>query len=204
MLDFDQRVDAGVAVMGGIYRRYCDDIMVVVPPEQHAEAEALVHQEIQRVRLRINDDKTDRVLFPIGRGQAVPRVPEGSRFGNFIQYLGFTYDGVRILIRPSSLSKFYSKMRDGVSLAKQTRRKYNKIEIRKGLPPSPLRKRKLYIQYSYLITRRRCAAIGKREGKGNFLIYARDAAHVLGAPEIKKQVRRHWSKLRAEIRKEEY
>jgi hypothetical protein len=92
-------------------------------------------------------------------------------------------------------------MRAGVSLAKQTQRKYNKREFSKGQPLSPLRTRKIFIQYSYLISRRTRLPGRDKKAQGNFLTYAYNAARKLDAPEIKRQVRNHWSKIQEEIKK---
>jgi hypothetical protein len=90
MLDFDLIVETAVKSIGGLYRRYCDDIMVIVPPEHEERLRNLVHQEIQRVRLTINDQKTDRAAFPADHGEAADSA---------IQYLGFTYNGKTKLLR---------------------------------------------------------------------------------------------------------
>lgn len=201
MLDFDQTLNDAITAMGGYYRRYCDDIVVVVPLNQRHAAEGLVLATMDSSKVVINPWKTDRVEFPEGKGQQAVEHAPGSGFSGHLQYLGFTYDGTRTLIRPGSLARYYGKMRDGVSLAKQTQRKYNKREISKGLPASPLKTRKIFLQYSYLLTRRTRLPGRDRKTQGNFLTYAYRAAEKLSAPEIKHQVRNHWRKLQEEIRK---
>jgi len=199
MLDFDQTVNDGVTTMGGYYRRYCDDIIVVVPPDQQQNAEQLVLAAVATSKVRTNTDKTDRVSFPAGEGQQAIQPASSSDFSGHVQYLGFTYDGTRTLIRPGSLARYYGKMRAGVSLAKQTQRKHNKREAAKGLEQSLLKTRKLYLQYSYLLNRRTRLPGRDRKSQGNFLTYAYRAATKLDAPEIKQQVRNHWKKLQEEI-----
>lgn len=201
MLDFDQTVNESITALGGFYRRYCDDIMIVVPPKHQQAAEQLVLAALDTARVTVNSDKTDRVAFPRGQGQPATSSFPGSGFSSHIQYLGFTYDGTRTLIRPGSLARYYGKMRAGVSLAKQTQRKHNRRERRVGLPVTPLKTRKLFLQYSYLINRRTRLPSRDRKSQGNFLTYAYSAAEKLGAREIKKQVRNHWGKLLEEIKK---
>lgn len=199
MLDFDQMLNDGITAMGGYYRRYCDDIMVVVPPDQQQAAEQLFLAAVTASKVKTNADKTDRVSFPAGEGQQAIQPAPNSGFSGHLQYLGFTYDGTRTLIRPGSLARYYGKMRAGISLAKQTQRKHNKRELAKGIPQSPLKTRKLYLQYSYLLTRRTRLPGRDRKTQGNFLTYAYRAALKLDAPEIKKQVRNHWRKIKEEI-----
>lgn len=190
LLEFDRTIDAEVRAIGGMYRRYCDDIMVIVPPEHEQRLRRLVHHEIQRTRLTINNQKTDRAAFPTDSGHAADSA---------IQYLGFTYNGQTKLLRLSSLNRYYGKMRNGVVLAKQTQRKHNRIEAATNQPLSALQRRKLYLQYSYLIKRRSHLKKGDPKAHGNFLTYAYRAADTLGSPEIKHQVRNHWRKLQEAI-----
>ena len=199
MLDFDAELNTQIQGLGGLYRRYCDDIMIVVPPEHQLAAEAFVRGAVQTVGLTFNISKTDRALFPEGNGQPIQSDQLPSGFSAHIQYLGFTFNGAQRLIRPGSLVRYYGKMRAGVSLAKQTRRRHNRIETARGDAPSPLRTRKLSQQYSYLIDRRSCIKGRDKEARGNFLTYAYKASRKLGAPEIKRQVRNHWKKLQDEI-----
>ncbi|RYZ92266.1 MAG: hypothetical protein EOP06_04730 [Proteobacteria bacterium] len=200
MLDFDQAVNEGIAALGGFYRRYCDDIIVVIPPSQQAAAEQRVLDAVSTSLVTCNEEKTDRVEYPSGEGTPAIIAVNRPGFSGHIQYLGFTYDGVRTLIRPGSLARYYGKMRAGVSLAKQTQRSYNRREKKQGLAESPLKTRKLYLQYSYLIARRTRFSGNDPKANGNFLSYAYRASKKLSAPEIKLQIRNHWSKLQSEIR----
>lgn len=201
MLDFDEMLNTEIRKLGGLYRRYCDDIMIVVPMGSQGTAKDLVASAVQTAELTFNEEKTDRAKFPQGRGRPAIIPSPGSGYRDRIQYLGFTYNGSQTLIRPGSLARYYGKMRAGVSLAKQTQRKHNKRELLKGLPTSPLKTRKLYIQYSYLINRRTRLPGRDRKAQGNFLTYAYRASSKLDAPEIRRQVRNHWRKLQEEIKR---
>ncbi|MCB1097258.1 MAG: hypothetical protein KDN22_16920 [Verrucomicrobiae bacterium] len=193
MLDFDRIMHEAVTAIGGLYRRYCDDIMIVVDLENREAIETLVYQRLEAISLNANKEKTDRVAF-----QADLSAPSITP----LQYLGFTFDGTRTLLRQGSLDRYYSKMRRGVSLAKQTQRKFNRKEHRTGVPLTKLRRRKLHLQYSYLINRRRHGLSNSDpQANGNFLTYAYKAARKLKTPDIKHQVRNHWRKLNEEIAK---
>lgn len=192
MLDFDRVLEEAVTAEGGLYRRYCDDIMIVVPPSAEVAIRRVVQTQIQALGLSINEGKTDRALFPSDRGHAADKA---------IQYLGFTYNGAMKQLRLSSLNRYYGKMRHGVALAKQTQRKWNRLEAMSGSPLSALKRTKLHLQYSYLIGRRSHRQKGDPKANGNFLTYAYRAAKFLRAPEIKRQVRNHWNKLNEEIEK---
>jgi len=195
MFEFDKAMHAAATACGGFYRRYCDDIMLIVPPEHADAVEAVAMNFIQLLKLNINSDKTNVVNFP-------QSVTQPALNGEELQYLGFVFDGTAKRIRNSSLLRYYSKMRCGVHLAKQTQRKHNRKERKLGQQLTSLRKRQLHIRYSYLAKRRVYRLEGKSANtKENFITYAIRASGIMHAPEIKRQIRNHWPKLQKEIRK---
>jgi len=188
MLAFDDRVNQAVNSVGGLYRRYCDDIMVVVPPENMPDIEALIAEELSAIRLKSHPDKRQVAEFPLS----------GPIDGSILPYLGFTYNGETIRLRDASLNRYYGKMRRAVRLAKASQRKANQKEIAEGKPPNSLKTAKLYRRYSYLATRRTPKA-KQAHGNKNFITYALRAADIMGSQAIRKQIRPHWRKLQAEI-----
>ena len=195
MFEFDKAMHAAATACGGLYRRYCDDIMLIVPPEHADAVESVAMSFIQLLKLNINSDKTNTVHFPSDRTQPASNSEE-------LQYLGFVFNGTEKRIRNTSLLRYYQKMRRGVQLAKQTQRKHNRKARKLGGPITPLRKRQLHIKYSYLAKRRVYKLPGKAANtKENFITYALRASNRMQAPEIKKQIRKHWPKLQQEIRK---
>jgi RNA-directed DNA polymerase len=183
MLDFDSDVFERVRAVGGLYRRYCDDMLCVVPAEAAQDIESYVMARIVDYRLTIQTAKTKRHHFTDQNGKLTADSP--------LQYLGFLFDGTRTLIRTASIARYYRKMRAGVGLAGATMRRHNILRKAHQEPlENNLYRRKLHIRYSYL-------------GRHNFIAYALRAAEAMDEPAIKKQVRRHWKKLRQQIKKEE-
>lgn len=180
MTEFDVAVAGRVRSVGGLYRRYCDDMLCIVPPDHAAEVEAFVLKEIERAKLNIQSEKTKHHHFEVKGGRLAVDEP--------LQYLGFTFDGSRSLLRTASVSRYYRKMRAAVSLAVQTKRKHDGIREKRGEAKEPLKRRKLNIRYSYV-------------GRHNFISYAIRAAKKMNEPAIRKQVKRHWNKLNAEVEK---
>jgi RNA-directed DNA polymerase len=176
MLEFDEALAAWVAERGGIYRRYCDDILVAVPASCSEDVTEFVQGKIADLALEIQPEKTTEHQFQIS-GEVV-------QLDKPLSYLGFVFDGSRVLIRTMGISRYYAKMRSGVRLAGQTMRKHNA----KGKTDEPMHTRKLYVLYSYV-------------GRHNFTSYAYRAARDLKSPAIKKQIRRHWHVLKEEIKK---
>jgi hypothetical protein len=181
MTDFDRALANFARETGGLYRRYCDDILFVVPETKQKIAEAFVKDEITKVKLEVQEEKTKRVHFHKLNGVLTASEP--------LPYLGFLFDGRRTLLRTGSIARYYRKMRSGVSLAAQTKRKYDRLRIEHGESPEPLKRRKLHIRYSYL-------------GRHNFISYALTAAERFKEPAIRAQIKPHWEKFQAEVRKQ--
>jgi hypothetical protein len=78
-------------------------------------------------------------------------------------------------------------MRKGVSLAKATMRKRNKLRVQRGEKPKSLFKNKLYRKYSHL-------------GSKNFITYGIRAAKTMKSKTIKKQLKPLWGKLQEEMK----
>lgn len=148
---------------GGSYRRYSDDIAVVLPlGARIPHVIAIVEKLLAEYGLALSVKKTEVAHFK-NRLLASKRP---------IQYLGFTFDSKRTLIRPSSLDAYRAKMRRGI---------HAKIVAasQKRVPSYEIYKREALSRYTHL---------GKRR---NFLRYAYRASDLLEAPEIRLQVKHH-------------
>jgi len=160
---FDRQMIEWCGQYGGSYRRYSDDIAVVLPlGAKVRHVVAVVEKMLADYGLAMSVDKTDTAYFK--GGLLVSSTP--------IQYLGFTFDGQKTLIRPSSLDAYRGKMRRGIH-AKMIAAKA------KNILPSEVFQRESLSRYTHLGRRR------------NFLRYAYKAADVMGCPEIKQQVKHH-------------
>lgn len=175
---FDREMVAWCIRHGGSYRRYSDDIAVVLPLEAKAkDVVAAIEGMLADVKLEMSVDKTGKADFQ--GGQLVSASP--------IQYLGFIFDGQQALIRQSSLDAYRGKMRRGIH-AKMVAAKA------KNILPSQVFKRECLSRYTHL---------GKRR---NFLRYAYKAADIMESPAIRHQVAHHvtwfsraWKKEIAEV-----
>jgi len=168
---------------GGYYFRYCDDMLFITTPTRRDEIEVLAANEIKKLKLEVNVAKTEIRDFYRYGGQL--RCKDKKP----LQYLGFTFDGEKKLIRSAAIAKYYNRMKTGVRLAKKTVDRKNLENINNGdAPTEQLRKKKLYQRYSHL-------------GRRNFLTYAYRAARIMKSNSIKKQLRPMWLKLQKEIDK---
>ncbi len=158
---FDHEMITLCRKYGGSYRRYSDDIAVVLPlGTELRDVDVVVKNMLANFNLSLSGDKTDTAYFNGG----LSRAP--------IQYLGFTYNGLETLIRPSSLDAYRGKMRRGIH-AKMIAAKA------KSVPQSEVHKRECLSRYTHLGRRR------------NFLSYAYKAADIMDSQEIKQQVKDH-------------
>lgn len=110
MLPFDTAVKAKIDAMGGLYRRYCDDILIVVSPADVAEVHKLVEQELAALKLAMQPAKTLVCRFDIGKAD------------NPLQYLGLVYDGTQVFLRASGVARYYAKMREGIKQLKYAKK----------------------------------------------------------------------------------
>ena len=183
MLDFDEQLtDFVEEKCGGYYRRYSDDILIVVDQEQEQEVYDFIQSIIVETvgkYLQFNDDKAVVCYFT--------RDPES---GNLItskplDYLGFTFDGKKVRVRASSLSRYYRKMIQKVRAAKNRAAK----SARNG-GDGRLYKRKIYRMFSHLAKRQR-----------NFITYAQRAEGKVNDSAVERQVSKHWNRLQVELQK---
>lgn len=187
MLRVDEVMHSWAAQIGGLYRRYCDDIVVVVPPDRVETTEFLFHGLIKQSDLTLNEKKTERVFFEAGsRGLALN--------GGVFPYLGFVFDGNIVRLRQSSIDRYYGKMRRGVRLAKKCQRKQAK-----RIAGVSLKTRKLFLKYSHLANSQRSGM--PQNQRTNFITYGLRAAKIFESQEIRGQVRNHWKKLLKQINK---
>ena len=182
MLEFDEKASFFVASIGGRYMRYCDDILFIVPPEMADTAKKFAESGMAALKLSINFSKTDISVFKKHPGSA------DLECDRPLQYLGFLFDGKKILIRSAAFAKFSNRMKRGVRLAKATATSRNKLREEISVPGKDLYKKKLMSRYSHF-------------GRRNFLRYGYLAAEILDSAAIKRQLRPLWSRLLCEIEK---
>lgn len=173
MLTIDRAISDYAREHGGSYRRYSDDIALVVPRSVESSAVvAKIESSLQSVGLTLSAHKTEVSEFTL--------VPEGQIADKPFQYLGFTFDGKKTLIRQSSLNRYYAKMHKGI-------RAKIRVAKERGVPRDEIYLRELYRKYTHF---------GKSR---NFPRYAYRAARNLEAPEIRAQMRSHFRLFKAAL-----
>ncbi len=163
LIDFDLKVSRICKKFNSVYRRYSDDIAIIAPYNCNPKRiEEYIRRELKKHKLEMSDKKTEISKFKNGK------IEDGKPF----QYLGFTYDGIKKLIRESTLNAYRAKMQRAI------RAKLH-IAKSKGIKKNKIYKRKLIRKYTHL-------------GKGrNFIKYAYRAAEIMKSGDIRKQVKNH-------------
>ena len=179
MIEFDRLMCVEIETIGGTYLRYCDDMLFIVPIENRDKIAELVVQNIKKIHLKINTYKTEIRTFKVDANGILSSDKP-------LQYLGFTFDGQRILLRSASLARYSDRMKRGVRFAKTNMRKRNQLRAKKGQDLQALYKKKLFSRYSHL-------------GQRNFLTYGYRAAETMGSKAIRKQLKPLWGRLLQEI-----
>lgn len=116
MLEVDKNINELVKSYCGFYMRYSDDFMVVLPNSPNSEA-LNVFSKVRGFiadapRLILEPSKTQYFHY-IGEkveniGKEIDAEADGSK--QFINFLGFTFDGKKIFLRKKTTSKYYYRM----------------------------------------------------------------------------------------------
>lgn len=192
MIDFDKKINDFISSNKGTYRRYCDDIIMIIPmskEEIQSGRDKEIDRFIYRIRdeipnLDLNEDKTEHFFY----NQGVIEKMSGE--SSLINYLGFTFDGRNVRIRDKSLFKYYCR----------AYRKIKRVKENEDDKSFNAGRKAVYKSYTHL-------GVGKNPKEhGNFLTYAYKADNIFSQSnilhsEIRNQVKRHWGKIENKLRK---
>ena len=171
MIKIDEEINRVVRKYNGMYRRYSDDFIVLIPQDDKVDLTIfnLVKNEIKKIidkgELTLQEQKTKTLVFQ----DSTIRDVETNKLVS-LDYLGFCFDGIDVKVRQKSIYKFYRNAYTLIKKAwKKTREKHcSRLMYR----------RKIYRLYTYL---------GKKPHKikrkntvyyGNFLSYIERAQKV--------------------------
>ena len=196
MIDFDKYINNYVTSNNGIYRRYCDDIIIVIPlddkkPDYKKHIKKINDIKLKIPNLNINDDKTSKFIYKDDEFLGIENTNK-----NYLDYLGFCFDGKVVKIREKSLFKYYSRMYQKVDIVSKYSVKFGRKAFR----------RRLYNLYSHLGARPGKTNSNKGKRKyGNFLTYAYKAYEIFGENNnykniIKLQVANHWTNMQRRLK----
>lgn len=173
MLEFDAEIARIAKSRAAYYRRYSDDIIVFCREEDEGFFKNLLHEKMEELDLTYSEDKEMVSRFNLNDGRLVADKP--------LQYLGFLYDGQRILIRDRTVQRQKRKAKQAVISAKRAATKAGSKKIYR---------KKIYSQHSHLKDLR----VNKRSKYGNFYSYVRRCSEQGAmADSVRKQMKSHWA-----------
>lgn len=115
MINFDKLVNEYVKNKNGIYRRYSDDLIVIIPKIEVGSINEIwdylnIIKDMYPM-LKMNVSKTSGYLYKDKKIISLHNYISGMKDGNgFISYLGFSFDGKYIKFRDKTLTKFFYKL----------------------------------------------------------------------------------------------
>lgn len=203
MMDFDLEVNHKLSEIGAVYRRYSDDIIVVCPIDKGEELKLWIQNKIKKVGLEIQDKKTNLFFFTRdGNKINCEHSTEGKC--KKLEYLGFSFDGNCIMLKNSSVGKFYYKMHKTLFRAIHYASHMNNSTRGK------IFEHRLISRFTYAGSQPHQIYKRSTDGKrfytmkgmktyGNYLTYVLKASIIMEEPMIKRQLRRCTNKLSKSI-----
>lgn len=207
MLDFDQQVYNMVDSIGGYYQRYSDDLIIICEQKHEDDILAFIRDRIKNLaQLQIHPSKTAVYRFQEINGEFKGfEIDEESKKHNYnksLEYLGFSFDGQRVLIKNAGFSKYYRAM-------KRSLKKSASLALYSKNPDDKMFKPRLYKRFTHKGAKRKQIynpskldptkyEVTKKYYWGNYLSYvykANDTMKSINESDaIKKQGKRFWRK----------
>jgi hypothetical protein len=170
MLDFDRQMQQLAKRCKGLYRRYSDDILLIVQSDAAEVAEKEVKDSLHAIGLESNDKKKDIKNFKFDKF-GILRCENSRGKQSHLQYLGLEFDGSSVYLRSQSVARFYRRLKDSIEKSIWRLQK-NGGKI--------FRYRNLYRKYT---------ALSKNPDDRNFVTYSINAHKTLGSlSKIDKQI----------------
>lgn len=112
MIEFDEKIQKLVSKFDGLYMRYSDDFIIVLPKTDKMSfntLKTLLGDYInQTTGLEIHPDK--RKTYQYRADKTVVSLDSDDKPIASIDYLGFVFDGVDVTIRQKTISKYYTRL----------------------------------------------------------------------------------------------
>ncbi|MGE7942230.1 reverse transcriptase domain-containing protein [Lysinibacillus xylanilyticus] len=185
LIDFDKEISdwCKQKSANAMYRRYCDDLIVIIPLEKQSTTEFVtIRKELFEIIYKYKKDglivQPEKTEIRLWNGD---NILDEQLQPSKLDYLGFVTDGQMIQLREKSLFNYYT-------------RAYRKAKTVKRIEyaterPGP--KRSLYDLYTHLGF--------EYKKRGNFVTYAYKAHNKMCRLPvkslIKKQVKSHWGRI---------
>lgn len=193
MVDFDTQMVDQISKIGGTYRRYSDDILLIVPGHTDdfiarlASIEALLLSCGGDLKIQTSKSTVHKFSLSGPGGSLVCRRVHGNAGRNGLEYLGFRFDGSRVYIRDSTRSRLQRKMTFAVNAAVRSLIKANPTMGRSAL--KSIFKADLVLQKFYKVRNfETVSSIPKKWTFWTYVMRAQEVFGIIGRP-IERQFR---------------
>lgn len=167
MIEVDQKINELVSQYGGMYRRYSDDTIIVIPKEKIAKSEwndleSCIDEIIESAKVSEQKEKTHTFIY---QDHQLYDMDMPEKVYGILDYLGFTFDGEQVYVRQKGIYKFERKANEALKFS-------TRVQRHKKLPYLPYQSMLL----QYCLDKPYKSKKKKHKKQTNFLSYIRRAA----------------------------
>lgn len=114
MIDFDRKIFDFIKKLNGLYLRYSDDFIIILPSTATItldELKTYVHGVVYETEhLTLEENKTQLYSYIKSNNEIINNSNPNHPFTSHIDYLGFIFNGNEVTLRPKTISKYYYRM----------------------------------------------------------------------------------------------
>ena len=210
MLEFDKEMNNFVLSNNAIYRRYSDDMLVVCNLKDKDYMIKHFEESIFNIcNLEIQQHKT-QVFHFINSFKGIVCYQEFETHctkNRNLEYLGFRFDGENVLLKNSSISSYYRKLKRSINRSKFYAKRTSNLNYR-----NKIFKSRLFDRYTIIGSHRKRKIVRDKNDKskfhilkyynyGNYITYVNKAIQSIKNDGIKKQLKKHWKIFNDELKK---
>ncbi|USS88505.1 reverse transcriptase/maturase family protein [Fructilactobacillus hinvesii] len=169
MIKFDNLISKDIKKYNGIYRRYSDDFVIVIPNNGCNRSTAIkikkkvINDSEKQLKLKINDEKTKLLYFSKSNGNVVNENNNPTSF----DYLGFSFNGNKVFLRNSTIYRFWYR---GKRASRTFALRYNERELLKNYNLSYLKNKYIENRFPEISDKIRNKVINRLEYEKNSLL----------------------------------
>lgn len=112
MIEFDKKISRFINRFNGMYLRYSDDFIIVLPKDSVVTFTELVTYlrgvVFETDKLILEAKKTQ--IYSYENNEIINITEATNKHKSYIDYLGFIFDGNQVTLRPKTVSKYYYRM----------------------------------------------------------------------------------------------
>ncbi len=206
MIDFDKVANEFLRSLGGIYRRYSDDMVIVCPIKYEENIFNFFNHLANENHLNLQDEKTQCFHFLFDEDNCRHYCYKKSLQTNILnknksfEYLGFQFDGFYVRMKDANMSKYYRKMKSEFARryfyalhdkSDETKGKIFKSSLYKNHTHKGAGARAIYVRHPH---KENHFMLSRKYYWGNFITYAQKAKNTFPDNKIKGQIKQHWNK----------